>query len=614
MGRISKRNRAIDGEGAAVQGRKCYRAGIYARLSASKGEETQDFFEERGACEDSRSFGLEGKSIPRDSKCFLSEGKSILSEGKSILSDGLEVQIQIAEKYVEEWNRNHKDKIEIIGRYADSGKTGTNFDRDAFRRLMQDVRMGDINCIIVKDLSRFGRNYLEAGNYIERIFPFLGVRFIAVADGYDTGVDGNHAGQIASEIKNLVNDMYARDFSAKAKLSLKQRRDNGSYVGGPPPYGYEAYWEGRVRRLRPDGNTAEIVRIIYEKFVKAESCQAVADYLNQRRINPPAVYRKEQQVYCPAGTEYKGWDRGAVERILKSETYFGGLVQGKTSMTARKEENRVKRPEKDWVRKENAHEPLIDVNLYEKAAEIRCRIHERTLGRQHPTEGTPIGENIFDSVLYCGVCGRKLTRNSYVKHYADGRKERKEGYFCIDSIGTKTERCPDVNRISRTELTDILSVLFQTEFAIRLKRQKDYVEEGRQLISQKRKELEQKMRQVESRLSALAEEDAGKYMSYRMNHLTQEDYVSYRLRRDDAMEELEKQKGRYQEEMKCLERKGEAYLKTVRALIGLKKQKALTKGLVEALVERIHVYPGKRVETVFTYMDIQTERTVRYGK
>ncbi len=144
MGRISKRNRAIDGEGAAVQGRKCYRAGIYARLSASKGEETQDFFEERGACEDSRSFGLEGKSIPRDSKWFL-------SEGKSILSDGLEVQIQIAEKYVEEWNRNHKDKIEIIGRYADSGKTGTNFDRDAFRRLMQDVRMGDINCIIVKD-------------------------------------------------------------------------------------------------------------------------------------------------------------------------------------------------------------------------------------------------------------------------------------------------------------------------------------------------------------------------------------------------------------------------------------------------------------------------------
>ena len=103
-------------------------------------------------------------------------------------------------------------------------------------------------------------------------------------------------------------------------------------------------------------------------------------------------------------------------------------------------------------------------------------------------------------------------------------------------------------------------------------------------------------------------------MSYRMNHLTQEDYVSYRFRRDDAMEELEKQKGRYQEEMKCLERKGEAYLKTVRTLIGLKKQKALTKGLVEALVERIYVYPGKRVETVFTYMDIQTERTVRYGK
>lgn len=580
MGRISKRSRASDGTDAAAQGEKCYRAGIYARLSAPQGQGAQAVLEDSG-----------------DNK-----------ESKSFLREGLEVQIQIAEKYVEDWNRHHKDKIEIIGRYADDGKTGTNFDRDAFRRLMQDVRMGDIDCIIVKDLSRFGRNYLEAGNYIEKIFPFLGVRFIAVADGYDTGADGNHVRQMASEIKNLVNDMYAKDFSAKAKLSLKQRREGGSYLGGPPPYGYKACWEGRIRKLCPDENTAAIVRTIYEKFVETESYQAVADYLNKRRINPPAVYRKEREAYCPEGTEYKGWDRGAAERILKSETYVGGLVQGKTSITARREENRIHKPEKEWVKKENAHEALIDIHLYEKAAEVRHRIQERILEQQHPTKGSPIGENIFDSVLHCGVCGRKMTRNSYVKQYADGRRERKEGYFCLDSIGTKTEHCPNPNRISRTELMDVLYVLFQTEFATQLKKRKDYVEAARQVIQQKRKELEQKMRQTESRLLALTEEEAEKYMSYRIGKLAQEEYVRYRLWKDDSVEELEKQKRQYQEETKKLERKGETYLKAVRALVGLKRQKELTKGLVEVLIERIYIYPGKRVEVVFTYTDIQTER------
>ena len=329
------------------------------------------------------------------------------------------------------------------------------------------------------DLSRFGRNYLEAGNYIEKIFPFLGVRFIAVTDGYDTGADANNTKQMASEIKNLVNDMYAKDFSAKAKLSLKQRREAGSYVGGPPPYGYEACLEGRLRKLKPDGNTAEIVRLIYKKFLEMGSYQAVADELNDRRINPPTVYKKCKEVYCPAETAYKGWDKSAVERILKSATYTGGLVQGRTSLTAGKEENRVRRPEEEWVRKENTHEAIISQELYGQAQEIHRRIQERTRSHNHPTKGCPIRENIFDKVLYCGVCGRKMTRHSYVKDYRDGRRERKGGYFCLDSVSTKRETCPESNRISRTELADILSFLFRAEFATRLKKQRDYVEQGR---------------------------------------------------------------------------------------------------------------------------------------
>ena len=172
MGRVSKRKSASRQADAGCEGKR-YKAGIYARLSSD-----QD-----------------------------------LQKNESI-----EVQVEMARKFAEEFNRQKTGEvISIVECYTDLGKTGSNFEREGFLRLLQDIRLGEINCVIVKDFSRFGRNYLEAGNYIEKIFPFLGVRFIAVADGFDTGRDGNENKQMASEIKNLVNDMYAKDFSKKAK-------------------------------------------------------------------------------------------------------------------------------------------------------------------------------------------------------------------------------------------------------------------------------------------------------------------------------------------------------------------------------------------------------------
>ena len=206
MGRVSKRITAP--AVADKRTRTCYKAGIYARLSSD-----QDVKK----------------------------------------NESVEVQVEIAKKFVEEFNgQKNGEVIDVVECYTDLGKTGSNFEREDFLRLLQDIRLGEINCVIVKDLSRFGRNYLEAGNYIEKIFPFLGVRFIAVADGFDTGKEGNENKQMASEIKNLVNDMYAKDFSKKAKLHLKQRREEGSYVGGPPPYGYRSEGSGKRRVLLPD--------------------------------------------------------------------------------------------------------------------------------------------------------------------------------------------------------------------------------------------------------------------------------------------------------------------------------------------------------------------------
>lgn len=571
MGRTSKRQSAGKGSdtpasAAKNQKSRQYKAGIYARLSAD------------------------------------------IDEKKN---ESVEVQIEIARKFIEEWNGQHTDKIEVSDCYIDLGKTGTNFNRDAFQRLMQDVRMGDINCVIVKDLSRFGRNYLEAGNYIEKIFPFLGVRFIAVADGFDTGADGNETKQMVSEIKNLVNDMYAKDFSVKAKASLAQRRKEGSYVGGPAPYGYQAVWEGKVRRLIPDENTAEIVRYIFQKFIETESYTAVTDDLNIRKINPPAVYHKTGEVYCLPDAVYKGWDKGSVERIIKSDTYSGRLVQGKTSITARDENNRIHKPENDWVVKEEAHEPLITPEIMKEAARVRRKLREQTKSHAHPTKGCPIGENVFDKVLYCGVCGRKMTRHSYVKHYADDSKNRMDGYFCMNGGATKTDNCPSSNRISKSALTDILFALFEKEFDVGLKKQRMYLDTARAIIRHKKQELEQSLHAVVCTKLRLAEEESGKYMAYRMGNLSQKDYVEYKMCKENRLQDLEKQEKNFREQEVSLERDGETYLKAVRALIKLKNEQVLTRELIESLIDKIYVYPGKRVEVLFTYSDALVERQVK---
>ncbi|MCI8577746.1 MAG: recombinase family protein [Lachnospiraceae bacterium] len=557
MARISKRTHMLTSQQDSPM-KQFYRAGIYARLSSDQDKKK---------------------------------------------NESIDIQVDISKKFVEDWNQNHSDKIEVIDCFIDLGKTGTNFNRDAFKRLMQEVRLGEINCIIVKDLSRFGRNYLEAGNYIEKIFPFLGVRFIAVTDGYDTGADGNGTKQMASEIKNLVNDMYAKDFSKKAKTSLKQRREDSSYVGGPPPYGYTAIWENRIRKLVPDENTAVVVRYIYHQFVKTENYQAVADALNQCRFNPPAVYKKNGEVYCPKETPYKGWDKSSVERILKSKTYIGNLVQGKTTITARNEHNRIKKPSEEWIITRQAHEGIIEKELFDQVSDICNNIRQNSLQKNFPSKEHPIGESPFDNILYCGMCGRKMTRHSQIRHHADNHVIQTDGYYCLNAGATWTDKCHDSNHITRKVLSNLLFVLLEKEFTIGPGRQKNYVDKGREYINQAKLSLDQKFESTERAITALQTEESRKYLEYRKGIILQKDYIEYKMQKTEKVQELEILKQELSRQQKALAKDSEIYLKAVRSLIRWDKEKELTRDLLETLVEKIYVYPGKRVEVIFRYTD-----------
>ena len=632
MGRVSKRGtgkkaagrNAETMEAAVGRSSKRYRAGIYARLSAGSGEQTG-----QAAIGTYQQQAAQAVQAPQ--------------------TESIETQIEIGRKFIEDFNRQHTDAaIELVRCYTDMGKTGTNFERAGFLSLLQDIRLGEINCVIVKDLSRFGRNYLEAGNYIEKIFPFLGVRFIAVADGYDTGSAGNENRQMASEIKNLVNDMYAKDFSKKAKIQLKGRREEGSYVGGPPPYGYRTEWQGKRRVLVPDEKTAPIVRMIYETFAETEKYAAVADRLNRKRVNPPAIYRRTGEVYFTADeTAYKGWDKGAVERILQSDTYAGTLTQGKTTLTARNEKNRIHKPKEDWVVIQDAHAPLIDRELYQKALETRERIAQKSASRKHPAkeylQDDPIAKDIFDGMLYCGVCGKKMTRSTQVKTCANGEAIRQHGYFCANSGQTKVTVCPVTNRISQKELWNLLLPLIRVEFPMFFDKpaKRKILRSAEARMAGETREAETNLRELRRKQSRMREEESSAYMDYRSGSISQEEYAAAKRHREDALQELQKAEEERKKQVRMLEKQAEKYLAAVKVLMDFRFDKGMTgkdligekitdkvvteqnierngmtdnnmtskditgkdttEEMLRTFVDKITIYPGKRVEVHFAF-------------
>ena len=233
-------------------------------------------------------------------------------------NESIDTQIAMAKQYLKE-----HPEMELYDCYTDLGRTGTNFKREGFERLMQDVRKKRIDCVIVKDLSRFGRNHIEAGNYIQKIFPFMGVRFIALADGIDTFGEKSGTDEMALNLKNLVNEMYARDIAQKVKSSKRSRQEQGSYTGGIPPYGYLAEWIEGKKRLFICPETSGIVRDIYGMYLSGKNMGQIAGELYERGIHRPGIYKKTGYVYQQEGEVLEQWGTGTVKFILTNPDYMG---------------------------------------------------------------------------------------------------------------------------------------------------------------------------------------------------------------------------------------------------------------------------------------------------
>ena len=271
---------------------------------------------------------------------------------------------------IRDYLKGHPE-IEIVSEKADDGFSGVNFERPGFKEMMDGIRNGQVDCVVVKDLSRFGRNYIEAGNYIERVFPFIGVRFIAINDSYDS-IDKNQSDSLIIPFKNLINDAYCKDISVKIRTQLEIKRKKGEFIGAFAVYGYLKDPENH-NKLVVDTYASEVVRAIFRWKAEGLSQGDIADRLNSQGVLCPMEYKLSlgMKVRTNFRTEKKAlWSWSSVSRILSNEVYTGVLVQGKVSTPNYKVKKHVEKDESEWVRVEQAHEAIIDPDVFRVTQEL----------------------------------------------------------------------------------------------------------------------------------------------------------------------------------------------------------------------------------------------------
>jgi len=356
------------------------------------------------------------------------------TDDKMSESDSVGNQRKLIENFV-----SQNADIEVIEEKIDDGYSGIIFDRPAFKEMMQDVTDGKINCVIVKDLSRLGREYIETGRYLRRIFPAYGVRFIAINDNIDTARE-NCGDDLAVSVKNIMNEAYCRDISIKTRSSLDVKRRNGDFVGAFPIYGYLKSSESK-NKLEPDPYASRVVRDIFRMRLEGSSASRIAAELNRLCVLSPLAYKKNNGLpYAKRGYADKEnckWSAMTVIRILQDETYTGTLVQGKQGTPHYKIKTVEQHPSSDWIRVPGAHEAIIPQHDFELVQRIR---HLDT--RTAPAQDTVY---LFSGVLVCGCCGARMTRKT-------NRAGGKEYHYYYCPTGKK-HGCDHSVMLKETDLT-----------------------------------------------------------------------------------------------------------------------------------------------------------------
>ncbi len=361
--------------------------------------------------------------------------------------------------------------------YVDDGYSGTTFDRPAFQSMLADIRRKRILCIIVKDLSRLGRNYIEIGYYLEELFPMMGIRFIAINDYYDSGMHRGIHTDLNMQFKNMVNDFYCKDLSKKIRSTVKLKKENGEFTGGILPYGYRKEQD----KIIIDQPAADIVVRIFQSYHSGKSAADIAKELNAEKIDSPSFYLEQYKIKIPSAKNvYKQWNGSSVLRILRNESYTGVLLYRKTERNEVTMDSIKKYDKNEWLRMEGKLPVIIPEEEFEIASSrIRTRSKNKNL---------PDYPKKYVGIIKCGYCNHNLT-------FRMGKKEQ-EIYYCRHYNFAK-HNCAYI-KISEQDIDKIIMDELKLQIALRIDC-KEIIKKLKNSYLEQQKELNRKLRIIKGK-------------------------------------------------------------------------------------------------------------------
>ena len=331
-------------------------------------------------------------------------------DNENMESNSIVNQRELIDQYI-----SNKSDLQLVDYYIDDGYSGTNFNRPGFRRLLQDMKNKRINCIIVKDLSRFARSHIEADMYFENIFPALNIRFISVIENIDSFENPDSMDNLIVQFKNLLNDAYAKDISKKVKSALLTKRLNGEFIGTTATYGYLKDLKDK-HKLIIDKDASKIVIKIFNDIIEGKTASEIADELNNNKVLTPYAYKmKNDNIEID-----KKWNAKIINVILKNRVYTGDLIQGKKKVENYRTHKLITTNKDEWIITENHHEPIISKEKFDEVQEI---LNKNKSARNNKEK------DLFYSFLKCADCGSSFTLRK-VKNY--------EYYHCTSYVRNRS--------------------------------------------------------------------------------------------------------------------------------------------------------------------------------
>lgn len=510
-------------------------------------------------------------------------------DGDKMESNSITSQREI----LKEWLKLHPD-IEAYDFYIDDGWSGTDFNRPGFQRMMEDIYAGNVNCVIVKDLSRFCRNASEGGRYLEDVFVRLRIRFIALNNGLDTfSGNMNAATQLISVgVTNVINESVAATTSVNVRGTLNMNRKQGKFIGSFATYGYLKDPEDH-HKLIIDEEVAPVVRMIFDKFISGSSIVGIAKELNAMGIPNPSAYKrlKGYNYKHPAGEQNDGlWPDSSVRRILKNEMYIGNMVQGKNTTVSYKIHQCRAVPQEDWIKVAGTHEAIIDPATFSKAQSLLGR-HIRKPPLQNQV-------HLLAGFVRCAKCGRIMSRKTNRHPYGTYHY-----YRCVTNLRMKSGGCTRTSiRVDRIEEAVLTTLQKTVEVCVEYEKLLEQINRSSNRKAES-DSLQKLMRQQQAERENCMRSMADLYPDWKRGILNQQEFLTIKANLSEKIEKLESSIQNLEDTAKQYEAgvDGEnAFLANFRKYGTITE---LTRSMLLELVKEIRVYDENRIEIELNFRD-----------